>query len=369
MDAMGPAGSLDAMVARGMLLVTLLVALGACGAQSANVGDCGEDRVAELDHVGPDGQPDPCHLQDPPEAVDRCTGGEFVHWQVGWEEPIWLWFGAEEQAPDCPQGSTTYEGHADLVAPSACEACTCEPPTGACALPSMIAASTATCSAFASGALSSFDPPAAWDGTCDGAIQLPGGAAHALMIDALTMTETGCASGPTIPAKVISWYWQTFARACDGEGWVPSLFRRSICIPDTHPAPPGFHLCTVRQGEHDCPALTDNVFTERHVFFDGVDDQRACSACSCGPPMGSLCTATISTYKGADSTCSGPLVDQVTISSASPKCIDIQPPGQSLGSKSAGAVTYTAGTCQPTGGHPNGLSAAGTDPFTFCCRP
>jgi hypothetical protein len=357
------------MVSRGVLLVALLFALGACGVQTANVGDCGDDRVAELDHVGPDGQPDPCHLQDPPEPASKCTGGQFVHWQVGWEEPVWLWFGSEEQAPECPQGSTTYEGHADLVAPDACEACTCELPTGACALPSTIVASSKDCGNFDAGMLTSFNPPVPWDGSCDSTAQLPAGAAHAVKVGALAMTEDGCAPGPTIPAKVLSWYWQTFARACDGAGWVPSLIQRSICIPDADPGPPGFHLCTVRKGEHDCPSLKDNVFTEQHIFFDGVDDKRGCSECTCGLPMGSICTATISIYKGGDLTCSGPPVDQLTISSATPKCIDIQPPGQALESTSAGPTTYIPGNCQPTGGQPNGLSATGTDPFTFCCRP
>ncbi|MFO0759114.1 MAG: hypothetical protein U0359_21660 [Byssovorax sp.] len=358
------------MVARTIGVGVLLVAAGACGVQEANVGDCGEGRVADLAHLGSDGRPDPCHLQDPPSA-GGCAQGELVHWPADWEEPLWLWFGVEDQAPECPHGaaSTAFEGHADLVAPDECEACTCEPPTGACSLPTTITASTATCGAFSNGALTSFDPPPGWGGLCDGTKQLPGGAAHALTVGPLEMTEDGCAPGPTIPAKVISWHWQTFARACDGKGWSRGPIEHSMCIPDAHATTPDFRLCIFHEGEHDCPMLTHNDFTEQHVFFQGVDDKRACSECSCGPPMGSVCTATISIYKGGDLTCSGPTVTKTTVSSASPTCVDIQPPGQALGSKSAGPTTYTPGTCQPLGGAPNGLAAEGTEPLTFCCRP
>ena len=358
------------MQARGIVVgVALLVFGEACGIEEVSVGDCAAGQVADVGHRDADGLPDPCHLRDPVDVINGCPGGRIVHWPVNWEEPLWLWFGPEEQAPVCPEGSTTYEGHADLVAPSACEACTCDPPTGSCALPETITASTATCGAFPSGALSSFDPPAAWDGQCDDADPLPGGAAHAMTIGALTMTENGCATGPTVPAKVISWHWQTFARACDGKGWRSGFIERSVCIPDADPTPSGFHLCAVRAGEHACPVLADDVFTEQHVFFEGVNDQRACSACTCGAPEGSLCTATISIYKGADLTCVGPAVAQLSVSSVAPVCVDIAPPGLALGGKSAGLTSYLPGSCPPEGGEPNGLAARGTEPVTFCCEP
>ena len=66
--------------------------------------------------------------------------------------------------------------------------------------------------------------------------------------------------------------------------------------------------------------------------------------------------------------CVGPLVDQISISSVSPTCVDIQPPGQALGSKSAGAMTYIPGTCEPLGGQASGM-ITGVNPTTLCCRP
>jgi hypothetical protein len=216
---------------------------------------------------------------------------------------------------------------------------------------------------YAPGATISFDAPASWDGKCDSSTQVPSGQAYSLTIGALTMTENGCAPGPPVPGKVVSLYWNTFARACDMP-WPDGPVDRTVCIPDD-PIPPGFALCIFHEDEIDCPTEQGNVFTEQHFFYKGVEDNRQCSACSCGAPTGSACTATISTYK--DATCGAPL-DQKTISSSGETCMDIHLPGQALGSKSAGSTTYLPGTCPATGGDASG-SAIKTKPATLCCRP
>ncbi|MEO7591101.1 MAG: hypothetical protein ABI134_07805, partial [Byssovorax sp.] len=216
------------------------------------------------------------------------------------------------------------------------------------------------------GAPTSFDAPAPWDGQCDSTNQVPAGKAHSLTIGALTMTENGCAPGPTIPAKVISLRWDTFARTCD-RILDPGPLDRSSCIPDAVPA--GFRgWCILQKGENDCPTNPGNLFTERHVVYNGVQDDRQCSACNCGAPMGSACTATVSIYKGADLTCSGQVLEQKAISSEGPVCLDIALSGQPLGSKSAGPTTYLPGTCPAMGGDASG-TAVKTNPVTLCCRP
>ena len=327
-------------------------------------------------HKGPDGEPDPCHYHDVDGGEDagvdahaepRCEVGEFAHWSHGWESPSWVWIGPEEQAPECPQGPTSisYEGRADLVAPAVCEACTCEPPTGSCALPSTLTASTKGCN-IPGGVTTSFDAPASWDGSCDGSVQVPGGAGRSLTIDPLAMTENGCASGPTVAAKIVSLHWDTFARGCDVDLPTGSI-DRSVCLP-VDPIAPGFKTCIFSVSEMECPnVLVGNVFTEKHVFYHSVQDDRQCSACTCGAPAGSACAATVSLY-GNNLTCTGPTFAQVPLSSAEPSCIDITLPGQSLGSKSAGAVTYLPGTCSPGGGVASG-TAIPTIPMTLCCRP
>ena len=348
------------MIVRSFGAGLLLVVLAGCGVQDLDWYFCDNP---EPDHLGPDGKPDPCHRRDV--GVDlECKVGEFVHWTLPWETPTLLWVGPEDQAPECPLGpkSISYKGHADLVAPNLCEACTCEPPTGSCALPSKLTASLAVCVSQVKPTIK-WDAPTPWDGTCDSTIQLPDGAAHSLTIDPIAMTENGCAVGPPVAAKVLSSRWDTFALGCD-TGIPPGTLERSICL--SEPLPPGFKVCIFYDGERVCPDdIQGNTFTEQHVFYQGVQDDRQCSACSCGAPTGSACTATISIYKNAN--CSA-LLDQKTIDSSSETCTDIKLPGQALGSKSAGPTTYLPGTCPAMGGDGSGI-AIPTNPATLCCRP
>ncbi len=356
------------MLARVAFLGALLGALAGCTLETVEgYYTCADP---EKGHRGPNGQPDPCHHQDAvANTGTQCDVGEFVHWQIKWKDPTLLWFGPAAQAPECPRGPTTvaYEGQTDLVAPGACEACTCEPSTGSCALPSILTTSTSTCGDFASGSPTSFNAPTPWDGSCDSAIQTPDGAAHSLTIDPITIIENGCSPGPPVAAKVASLHWGTLARACDVD-LQRGPVDRSICFSEDIVSP-GFALCIFREGEHACPTDPGNVFTEHHVFYSGVQDDRQCSACTCGPPTNSACTATVAIYKGNNLTCIDPALATIPISSKSSTCIDVQLPGQALGSKkSVGPTTYLQGTCPPMGGDASG-SAIPTEPDTFCCRP
>jgi hypothetical protein len=126
-------------------------------------------------------------------------------------------------------------------------------------------------------------------------------------------------------------------------------------------------LCIFHEGEKACPTEPDNIFTEQHVFYEGVQDDRQCSTCTCGAPTGSVCTATISIYKGAG--CGDPIFAQIPISSAASVCLDIALPGQALGSKkSPVSTTYLPGACPAMGGDGSGI-ATPIEPSTLCCRP
>ncbi len=323
--------------------------------------------VYEEGHLGADGKPDFCHRRDLPDAGGGCGVGACTKVPLYWDGPTLLWAGPAGQALECPTGPNgiAWEGHDDLVAPNECEICTCAPPTGSCALPSTLTASTKACN-IQGGGSASFDAPVPWDGQCDTAIQVPTGVATSLTIAPLTIAESGCMPGPPVAAKMVSAYWTTDARACHGPGFLPCLDSKSVCAPNEDPL--DFRVCITHEGKHNCPTGPGDIFTEQHIFYDGIKDDRHCSACTCGPPTGSLCTTMISVYKDADGMCGGPIVDQGTVSSVSPRCIDIQPPGQPLGSKSAGPTTYIPGTCQPMGGKPSGV-ATESESFTFCCRP
>jgi hypothetical protein len=105
-------------------------------------------------------------------------------------------------------------------------------------------------------------------------------------------------------------------------------------------------------------------YPNKHVFFDGYDDTRTCSECTCAPPFGSMCSAMISVY--TDGACQEPQAQNV-VTSEPGFCVKIMPPDVALGSKSAGKATYTPGTCEASGGQASG-DALAVGPSTFCCQ-
>ena len=329
------------------------------------------DRIAYLggdcsDPVGDGGDPRTlpraCAVIDAgPDVDDGCVGGECVRVPGQWSGPTWLWSGPKEQAPVC-DGDSFYEGYADFVGGGACEICTCQPPTGTCALPSQLTVSTKACN-LPGGSSATFDAPAGWDGQCDSANQVPIGIAHSLTIAPLTMMENECEPGPAVPAKVIPVQGATFARACHGHGWSDcGDHTSSTCIPDDAPRPAGFKLCIFHDGNEDCLSYTG--FTEQHLFYDRAEE--GCVDCACGQPEGSVCKAMLSVYE--DGACSGPPLEQLSIASTGSTCVDTQPPGQALNSKSAEPPVYLPGACQPQGGQASGV-ITGVHPTTICCRP
>jgi hypothetical protein len=340
-----------------LALLAAPLALAGCPDWTAYLGgDCGS-------LVGMEGDPQLSRPGCPGDdaGADGGEGCECVQVPGNWFGPTWLWYGLAEQAPSC-EGESFFEGYTDFIGGGACEICTCEPSTGSCALPSQLSVSTEACN-LPGGSVSTFDAPVTWDGQCDGTTSVPAGVAYSLTIAPLVMNEDGCNPGPPVPAKVIPARPATLARACHGEGWtVCGDVISSACIPHAEQPRPGFRLCIMKNGDNDCPANVS--FTEKHMFYDRADE--ACADCGCGPPVGSACKAMLSIYE--DGVCAGPLVDQVSVSSVSPKCLDIQPPGQGLGSKSAAPPVYLPGACEPTGGQATGV-ITGINPTTLCCRP
>jgi hypothetical protein len=133
-----------------------------------------------------------------------------------------------------------------------------------------------------------------------------------------------------------------------------------MCIPSPEP-PPEFRVCVMKDGDVPCEG---ERYVERHVFYRDYEDTRGCTPCGCGSVEGSLCTASVSIF--TDAACTTPLVSGYPVSSLKPPCLDLTPPGQTLGSKSMSNVTYNPGICQPTGGEPQG-DAQPVTPATFCC--
>lgn len=298
-----------------------------------------------------------------------CAGECLPSAPAFWTDPLLIWFGAEADAPGCPDVAPAvgYEGHADLTAPAAtCGACSCGAPAGSCELPAALTANAASCPGTAPGtAHTPFDPASGWTGACDANEPIPSGklcsgtkCVQSVTIAPLTITESCAPSEQPVPQDLPS-TWATFARACTPRVCVSP--GGEVCVPVAS-LPSGFRACVGHEGDVECPAF--GPYQDRHVVYGGVDDTRSCTPCACGAPVGSTCEALISMF--GDGACSS-LVDTATVTALGTICHDV-PAGSALGSKSAGVVTYSPGACQASGGEPMG-DAEPSEPVTFCCMP
>lgn len=312
------------------------------------------------------------NARDAAAPIGACPGQCLRGPPFGWEPPGLLWFGPELQAPPCPDvaGALAYEGHGDLNAANSCGECQCDPPAGWCELPATLTANAATCAMTdPSTARTAFDPPLAWDGSCTtndsvatGQLCDGGPCVESLTIAPLAVTETGCK--PTqlpIPTDGPA-TWKTFARACRGFPLGTCKHSGDVCV--ALPAP-GFIMCVFQKGDNDCSDHELVPFTEKHVFYKGLQDTRSCTACTCGPAIGSVCAAEVSIY--SDDACASAAVVAVLADSNTPTCHDVMV-GSGLGSKAASPPMYEPGACAPSGGEPMG-SADPVNPATFCCIP
>jgi hypothetical protein len=168
---------------------------------------------------------------------------------------------------------------------------------------------------------------------------------------------TGTPPSPTPPPS-----WTTAVLACAGDvdlaacGDPASL----ACVSPASP-PPSYQRCVYQTGDQTCPS----AYPQKQSLSTDADDTRGCTPCACDTPAGSYCTAELDVFK--DGACTQPLLSD-PVSSLSAPCFDITPPGPALGSMSVDKVTYTPGTCAPSGGQPTGTATA-TGLVTLCCAP
>jgi hypothetical protein len=183
--------------------------------------------------------------------------------------------------------------------------------------------------------------------------------AQSLDIDKLDVMETGCTPSSALDPQYQLPYFLTEARVCHRHNYDGCADEGDSCVPF---APAGFRQCLyrIKLDDHACP----EDYPYKEVYSTGSHDNRDCGACTCDPPVGSVCEGCIATY--SDATCSVMRACHY-VSSAGPNCVGIQPPGAALLSKQALNVTYTPGTCEAGGGETIG-SVDLDDPLTFCCQ-
>jgi len=147
-----------------------------------------------------------------------------------------------------------------------------------------------------------------------------------------------CVATPSTSVPPLSWAGQ--ARVCEPTG--------TATLPDL-----GFHLCIEQSGDVACPGV---VFVNSHIEHVGANDDRSCSACTCGTPSGVSCGGTIADFK--DTGCTQPNGD-----------LGLNPTACS--GYAGGGVEYQAapsgGSCGAATVTPTGV-ATPTGDVTVCCR-
>jgi hypothetical protein len=347
----------------------------ACGPDAAM---CGADQICSLGvcQDKPDGGSDAS--ADGPTAdagdasIPSCTGQCLPTTPAGWSAPLLLAYG-DAGTPSCPAvaPSIAYEGSGGLTwAPATCGGCMCAPSEGTCILPATMTASVASCADSGPDSLSRpFGPSGGWDGGCSTQNAVPGEPCpkdsttciQSVTIAPLTVDES-CGAAPDAAPIIPPYAWSAFAVACTSGATGACADTGDTCAPA---GAEGFQPCVFQEGDVPCPGFSP--YSEQLVFYGDADDTRGCSACTCGPVVGSSCSALISIY--TDGACAS-LVAADTITTAAtamPLCLPV-PAGAALGSVSADAGPYMSGTCQASDAGPTG-SAQGTMPATFCCLP
>lgn len=319
----------------------------------------------------------------------NCITGNCLPVPVGseaglWENvPISLWIGPADQVPAaCPNDpqygvpNEKFRLFDQLDAPPAtCSQCSCGPSDGTCnGVPETLELRAGTCAQ--NGVMTvPFDSPANWDGSCTNANAIAAGAkcptgsqtlcTQSVHSSALPLpANEACQPSVNSPLFDVKTSWKIAALGCHGNTEAQSCGTDSLkmyCVNDPGPA---WLQCTYREGVHDtCP---DNYQYARHVLYPKEPiDNRGCSACECGAPMGSACMGSLSLF--ADGSCGVELVKNL-IASTGDTCFDVQPPGIGFGSKRISNQSYLPGICSTSGGEAIGNATAdATKAVTFCC--
>ncbi len=305
---------------------------------------------------------------------------------AGWTGFFTVYEGPAANFMGCPAEYPTeaFTGNSGLVAAQAtCSTCTCGTPTGrTCDLADSIQTGDAQCG-MATFCSADFTVSMAWNGTCEGMTQLPGGQTtcgmnanmtcssstgvacnQSVSMGPATITGGSCTPSTVVPTKGTP-TWDTLGVACgDPSMTAEGCNGQFSCLPKPDA---GFltGACVMKSGVNACPA---GVFTKQHVFYTGFTDSRGCSACGCDAPAGGTCGASVQVFSDSlQNQCTVGPIATMAVTNAAGACANIA--GNPTVSNHKATITApTGGSCPATGGAP--IGAALPDPATattFCC--
>lgn len=308
--------------------------------------------------LGASGCKQTLNLGDDYQEKESCTGECVQVPSLGWEGPVLLWVGEPDAAAECPERApnVVYEGNNGLSAIPQCPTCSCGP--SACVLTGLIADSGNMCTG---GDLTDYLPPDGWSGACVSSDAVP--AANFDSIHFPPLSEAPCEPQTGDVTTQARYDWARFARACKAADPITNTTcpETAICVPTSEPPPPGFSQCVFTRGEDfDCPP----GYSHREVFYRDIDTTTVgCTECTCGPPEGGTCLASVGAY--ADTACSVS-IGSITVGLIGGGCADPMA-GFDLQAMDATWMQSQPGACTPAGGEPVGEAMPST-PATFCCQ-
>ncbi len=276
---------------------------------------------------------------------------------AGWQGPATRFTGVSAPLPQCPDDYPFDEisaGSGPSAAAVTCSSCTCSEPTGVeCQGPAIELFNADTCES---------QPIVRQLEDHLVCTPLPGifTAIEGLISEPiLPIPGSGACTpdGGDIDAPDTSW--DQRLRICGGAPTAGGCEDDGACVPapDSSLAP---GLCIFTDDDVACP---DGPYSQRNLFFQGLDDSRECTECTCGAPTQTICFADIDMYN--DDACRSwrTAVQQV----APNVCYDISVfNGGHPGSARLDVFDTEGGSCIANGGVPVG-AVVPIDPVTVCC--
>ena len=275
----------------------------------------------------------------------------------GWSGPYALSLGAQGSLPACDptayQSQPAFEGNYGLKASSPQCGCSCSRPQGlTCDPPKVTFFSDSMCDA-ACGA-----------GPVNGCLVIPScgssGPANFLEISGATPSASAyCTPDASVVMPPASW--NGAARVCQ-----PSTAATKgsctdpgeLCLPASTP------YCLMFAGDPGDAGCPGDWYVHRHVFYTGIDDQRGCTACTCGAPNGATCSFPNPNLPvgSFDTTCNVPLGQPFFAPSP---CTAKVP--STFGLRMVLDASVEGGACEAGVVVPLSTGAAGTGATTLCC--
>jgi len=286
----------------------------------------------------------------------QCAGSHCIAPSApgNWSGPVVYYAGGDGSVTCPPEWPTQVAvgGTAVNAAPPACTSCSCGSVTGAsCAAPLHSFWTAADCSGAAT---TTQTPPQT------GCVALSGAASLLVSARAATPAPSGgsCGAGGGLPNNSAPTF-ADHAVVCGGAQLGAGCSGSDVCAPNPWL---GFEptVCVWRDGGGSCNQIAP--YSVKVSIYQGINDFRDCTNCTCGTPTNVTCSGTTLLYQDStNSTCQGTGVQLTDNDSA---CAN----GTTFGSMEYQAGTATGGSCSPSSVSGTG-NASGTDDITLCCLP